>query len=142
MLKHLSFFYKNMQIIHSYIQHIIRIAAIILSIMVVSSCNLSLWQEKNEDDKIKIESKEISNSVMLTIEDEGVGIIERDLDRVFEKGFTGENGRKFGKSTGIGLYLCKKLCNKLGLGLEIQSKVNVGTKISIIFPKAENLIET
>lgn len=55
MLKHLSFFYKNMQIIHSYIQHIIRIAAIILSIMVVSSCNLSLWQEKNEDDKIKIE---------------------------------------------------------------------------------------
>lgn len=97
---------------------------------------------KGKDDKIKIESKEISNSVVLTIEDEGVGIIERDLDRVFEKGFTGENGRKFGKSTGIGLYLCKKLCNKLGLGLEIQSKVNVGTKISIIFPKAENLIET
>ena len=97
---------------------------------------------KGKDDKIKIESKEISNSVVLTIEDEGVGIIERDLDRVFEKGFTGENGRKFGKSTGIGLYLCKKLCNKLGLGLEIQSEVNVGTKISIIFPKAENLIET
>ena len=42
---------------------------------------------------------------------------------------------------GIGLYLCKKLCNKLGLGLEIQSEVNVGTKISIIFPKAENLVE-
>ena len=97
---------------------------------------------KGKNDKIKIESKEISNTVVLTIEDEGVGIIERDLDRVFEKGFTGENGRKFGKSTGIGLYLCKKLCNKLGLVLEIQSEVNVGTKISIIFPKAENLIET
>ena len=68
--------------------------------------------------------------------------VEEIADQVFEKGFTGENGRKFGKSTGIGLYLCKKLCNKLGLGLEIQSKVNVGTKISIIFPKAENLIET
>ena len=102
----------------------------------------SIKYSKGKDDKIQIESKEISNTVVLTIEDEGVGIIERDLDRVFEKGFTGENGRKFGKSTGIGLYLCKKLCNKLGLGLEIQSKVNVGTKISIIFPKAENLIET
>ena len=102
----------------------------------------SIKYSKGKDDKIKFESKEISNTVVLTIEDEGVGIIERDLDRVFEKGFTGENGRKFGKSTGIGLYLCKKLCNKLGLGLEIQSKVNVGTKISIIFPKAENLIET
>ena len=102
----------------------------------------SIKYSKGKDDKIQIESKEISNTVVLTIEDEGVGIIERDLYRVFEKGFTGENGRKFGKSTGIGLYLCKKLCNKLGLGLEIQSKVNVGTKISIIFPKAENLIET
>ena len=102
----------------------------------------SIKYSKGKDDKIQIESKEISNTVVLTIEDEGVGIIERDLDRVFEKGFTGENGRKFGKSTGIGLYLCKKLCNKLGLGLEIQSEVNVGTKISIIFPKAENLIET
>ena len=102
----------------------------------------SIKYSKGKDDKIQIESKEISNTVVLTIEDEGVGIIERDLDRVFEKGFTGENGRKFGKSTGIGLYLCKKLCNKLGLGLEIQSEVNVGTKISIIFPKAENLVET
>ena len=36
---------------------------------------------------------------------------------MFEKGFTGENGRKFGKSTGIGLYLCKKLCDKLGIGI-------------------------
>ena len=97
---------------------------------------------KGKDDKIKIESTKIDSSVVLTIEDNGVGIVEKDINRVFEKGFTGENGRKFGKSTGIGLYLCKKLCNKLGLGLEIQSKVNVGTKISIIFPKAENLIET
>ena len=91
----------------------------------------SIKYSKGKDDKIQIESKEISNTVVLTIEDEGVGIIERDLDRVFEKGFTGENGRKFGKSTGIGLYLCKKLCNKLGLGLEIQSKVNVGGAVNL-----------
>ena len=72
---------------------------------------------KGKDDKIKIESKALANSIVLTIEDNGVGINERDLSRVFEKGFTGENGRKFGKSTGIGLYLCKKLCYKMGLGL-------------------------
>ena len=45
------------------------------------------------------------------------------------------------KSTGIGLYLCKKLTDKLGLGLQVQSEENVGTEISIIFPKSENISE-
>ena len=96
---------------------------------------------KGKDDKIEIYLKKISSAVVLTIKDHGVGIIERDLNRVFEKGFTGENGRKFGKSTGIGLYLCKKLTDKLGLGLQVQSEENVGTEISIIFPKSENISE-
>ena len=96
---------------------------------------------KGKDDKIEIYLKKISSAVILTIKDHGVGIIERDLNRVFEKGFTGENGRKFGKSTGIGLYLCKKLTDKLGLGLQVQSEENVGTEISIIFPKSENISE-
>ena len=96
---------------------------------------------KGKDDKIEIYLKKISSAVILTIKDHGVGIIERDLNRVFEKGFTGENGRKFGKSTGIGLYLCKKLTDKLGLGLQVQSEENMGTEISIIFPKSENISE-
>lgn len=83
---------------------------------------------------IKIYSVENKNNIVLNIEDNGVGIIDRDLNRVFEKGFTGENGRTFAKSTGIGLYLCKKLCGKLGLGINIESKDNVGTKVKIIFP--------
>lgn len=95
---------------------------------------------KGQEDKIKIESKILANSIVLTIEDNGVGINERDLNRVFEKGFTGENGRKFGKSTGIGLYLCKKLCDKMGLGLSIESKENKGTKVTVIFPQIKNLI--
>lgn len=95
---------------------------------------------KGKEDKIKIESKKVANAVVLTVQDNGVGIIERDINRVFEKGFTGENGRKFGKSTGIGLYLCKKLCVKLGLGLQIESNVNEGTKVSIVFPQTENII--
>lgn len=84
--------------------------------------------------KIKITSQKLANSVVLTVEDNGVGILERDINRVFEKGFTGENGRKFGKSTGMGLYLCRKLCLRLGMQINISSKVNEGTKVSLIFP--------
>jgi signal transduction histidine kinase len=75
-----------------------------------------------------------ANSVMLTIEDNGVGIIDKDINRVFEKGFTGENGRRFTKSTGMGLYLCQKLCSKLGLKITIDSEVNKGTKVTLMFP--------
>jgi len=83
---------------------------------------------------ISIYSIKKANSVMLTIEDNGVGIIDKDINRVFEKGFTGENGRKFSKSTGMGLYLCEKLCLKLGLKITIDSEVNKGTKVTLIFP--------
>ena len=96
---------------------------------------------KGNNDKIEIESQKQNNSIILSIKDYGVGINEKDIGRVFEKGFTGENGRKFGKSTGIGLYLCKKLCEKLGLGLYIDSKENNGTKVTIIFPTTENITE-
>lgn len=83
---------------------------------------------------ISIYTKENQNSNSLIIEDNGVGINQRDIERVFEKGFTGENGRIFGKSTGMGLYLCKSLCEKLGLGIKIDSKETIGTKVEILFP--------
>ena len=92
---------------------------------------------KSNEGEVSIYSKINENNIILTIEDNGVEISERDIDRVFEKGFTGENGRKFGKSTGIGLYLCKKLCNKLGVGMSLTSKENIGTKVNIIFPKGK-----
>ncbi len=91
---------------------------------------------KTKDAKVHISSKNIENAVILTIKDNGVGICEKDINRVFEKGFTGENGRIFGKSTGIGLYLCDKLCNKLGLVLAIESDLNIGTVVRIKFPKS------
>ncbi|MBD7985477.1 HAMP domain-containing histidine kinase [Sporosarcina sp. Sa2YVA2] len=89
---------------------------------------------KDRNGKVTISTIQNENNIVLTIEDNGIGIIENDLNRVFEKGFTGENGRKFGKSTGIGLYLCKKLAKQLGLGLTLTSKTGEGTKVSIIFP--------
>jgi signal transduction histidine kinase len=57
------------------------------------------------------------------------------VDRVFEKGFTGENGRAFGRSTGLGLYLCKKLCLKMGLGIRVRSSSAEGTAMELAFPK-------
>ena len=91
---------------------------------------------KKEDKKIEIYSMEKNDKVILYIKDNGIGIKKGEITRVFEKGFTGENGRRIGqKSTGIGLYLCKKLCDKLGLGIELNSKIDLGTEVRIIFPK-------
>lgn len=84
--------------------------------------------------ELKIYCSESSKYVILNIEDNGDGISNKDLSRVFDKGFTGENGRKFGKSTGIGLYLCKKLCKKLGLDIKLISEEGKFTRVSIIFP--------
>lgn len=75
----------------------------------------------------------------LVIEDNGIGIKEEDLPRIFEKGFTGFNGRYEKKSSGLGLYLCKKTLDKLGHHIEISSKVGEGTRIEITFPKEDTL---
>ena len=88
--------------------------------------------------KISINLIKNENNTILTIEDNGVGITDKDIRKVFEKGFTGNNGRKFGRSTGMGLYICKKLCDKLGIGINIISKENEGTKISLAFPYDKN----
>ncbi len=91
---------------------------------------------KEENKKIEIYSEEKKENVILYIKDNGIGIKKGEITRVFEKGFTGENGRIIGKkSTGIGLYLCQKLCNKLGLGLELNSEKDIGTEVKIVFPK-------
>lgn len=97
----------------------------------------SIKYSGSKEPAINIYSIKKTNSVMLFIEDNGVGIIEKDIDRVFEKGFTGENGRRFSKSTGMGLYLCEKLCSKLGLKISIDSEVNKGTRVTLVFPLSD-----
>jgi signal transduction histidine kinase len=64
----------------------------------------------------------------LIIQDTGIGIQEEDIPRIFDRGYTGFNGRLDKKSTGIGLYLCKNICNKLNIDLQIESVVGEGTK--------------
>ncbi|MCI8394046.1 MAG: HAMP domain-containing histidine kinase [Bacilli bacterium] len=88
---------------------------------------------EKEQKKIEIFCEKQKNCVILIIEDNGSGIKESDLRRVFEKGFTGSDRTK-AKSTGIGLYLAKKICNNLGLGFEIASCYQQGTIVKIIFP--------
>ncbi len=70
---------------------------------------------------------------ILYIEDTGIGIDETDLPRVFEKGFTGGNGRIDKKATGIGLYLCRKIVRRLSHKIEIESRAGVGTTVKIDF---------
>ena len=94
----------------------------------------SIKYTREKEGKVRAYTVKNENNIVLTLEDNGIGIIDKDINRVFEKGFTGENGRKYGKSTGIGLYLCKKLSDQLGLGISLTSKIGEGTKVNIIFP--------
>lgn len=68
---------------------------------------------------------------LLTIRDTGIGIAPEDLPRIFEKGYTGYNGRSDKKATGIGLYLCQRICRDLGHGISAQSEVDRGTVITV-----------
>lgn len=73
-----------------------------------------------------------TDSIILSVEDNGIGIPQSDLSRIFEKGFTGQNGRTIHSSTGIGLYLCRRLCDKLGIDISASSE-RKGTAISLSF---------
>ena len=68
---------------------------------------------------------------ILCIEDTGIGISAEDLPRVFENGYTGFNGREDKRASGIGLYLCRRVCDNLGHKISAESKQGVGTKIMI-----------
>ncbi|MCI8505893.1 MAG: HAMP domain-containing histidine kinase [Lachnospiraceae bacterium] len=72
----------------------------------------------------------------LVIEDSGIGIDPADLPRIWERGFTGENGRTVGSATGIGLYLCREICRKLSHVITIESESGVGTKVCIQMDEA------
>lgn len=77
----------------------------------------------------------------LVIEDSGIGISEEDIPRVFERGFTGFNGRMDKKSTGLGLYLCREILKKLNHKIYITSKVGHGTRVSLDLASDEFILE-
>lgn len=90
---------------------------------------------------IFIYTEEKENKKCLVIEDSGIGIWAEDLPRVFEKGFTGYNGRADKKSTGIGLYMCKKIMERLNHQIWIESEVDKGTKVYLDLAREEWTIE-
>ena len=94
---------------------------------------------RSEDPVITISARPLGKQVQLTVSDNGIGIPAHELSRVFHRGFTGSNGRARGGSTGIGLYLCKKLAGFLELGLEITSEEGRGTTVTLTFPAKEAL---
>lgn len=90
--------------------------------------------KKEESLRITIDTLRENNSTALIVSDNGIGIQDIEIGRIFDKGFTGTNGRHNRQSTGIGLYLCRKLCRKLGISIEARSEEGKYTKILLHFP--------
>lgn len=91
----------------------------------------------SQSGEIKIYTSEEPQMTYVHIQDNGIGIPATDLPRIFDRGFTGNNGRKNEKATGMGLYLCKTLCDKLYLKISASSVPSKGTTITIGFPASD-----
>lgn len=89
-------------------------------------------QYRTEQPVLRFFAYQRQDQVILSVEDNGIGIPACDLPRIFEKGFTGQNGRIMQQATGIGLYLCRRLCDKLGVGIMAESSGD-GTVIRLSF---------
>lgn len=85
---------------------------------------------------IEITTSASESATELKVLDCGIGIPAVDLPRVFDKGFTGSNGRRERRSTGLGLYLCRKLCDALDVGLSVRSKEGEWTEFTLVFGSA------
>lgn len=94
---------------------------------------------RSEHPAVTLCAKQIGQQVRLVVQDNGIGIPVHELPRIFDRGFTGSNGRSRGGSTGMGLYLCRKLADCLQIDLQITSEVGIGTAVSITFPAKGNL---
>ncbi len=94
---------------------------------------------RGEAPVLVLRGRKLGRQVQLTIQDNGIGIPEHELPRIFERGFTGSNGRRYGGSTGMGLYLCRRLAGFLEIGLQVSSGVGRGTSVTLTFPAKEDL---
>lgn len=90
-----------------------------------------------ENKKVYFETTIQDNEVIFSVRDEGIGIPDSDIKRVTKAFFTGENGRKTGESTGMGLYLAHEICNRLGHRMHISTRVGEGTTVSVTFKRQE-----
>ncbi len=108
-----------------------------LEFMLNQLVNNSIKYRRDSDAQIKVAAKENNKNIELSVWDNGIGIQASDLYQVFDKSFTGKNGRIRSKSTGMGLYIVKKLCDKLGHRLAIDSVEGSYTCVKITFSRNE-----
>lgn len=94
---------------------------------------------RREHFTLTLSAETTSDAVVLKIHDNGIGIAPEEVPRVFDKGFTGSNGRQFPRATGMGLYLSKRLCDQMNVGLDIESQRGEGTTVRLIFPQSAPL---
>ncbi|KAF6561136.1 sensor histidine kinase [Paenibacillus sp. EKM202P] len=83
---------------------------------------------------LKLISDVRDHVIVLKVQDEGIGIPNKDIERVFEAYYTGENGRKYSEPTGMGLYLVAEICKRLNHDIQLTSTVGEGTTVEILFP--------
>ena len=107
-----------------------------LEFMLVQLISNSIkYRSEDRESVIKITAEEGTESVKLRFYDNGIGIPKSDLPYIFDRSFTGENGRIRSKSTGMGLYIVRNLCEKLGHHVSADSKQSEFTEITITFGK-------
>lgn len=100
----------------------------------LGQCLSNAIRYRKDEPVIRLASVQAGDAICLTITDNGAGIPKDELPRIFERGFTGSNGRAKGQSTGMGLYICKKLADFLQIKLEAASVQGEYTTISLTFP--------
>lgn len=94
---------------------------------------------RSQSPVVALSARHLGRQVQLTVQDNGIGIPTHELPRVFDRGFTGSNGRCRGGSTGMGLYLCRQLAEALEIDLRVASEVGKGTCVTLTFPSKDNL---
>ena len=87
-----------------------------------------------ENPRLTLSCKSSGSQAVLSFADNGTGIAPEDIPRVFDKGFTGQNGRKNRRSTGIGLYLCRKFCRHMQADIVVSSREGEGTTVTVTLP--------
>lgn len=92
-----------------------------------------------ENPVISLSAKALGQLTQLTVQDNGIGIPKHELQRIFDRGFTGSNGRARGGATGMGLYICQKLSRHMSVDIRAQSTEGEGTTVTMTFPSKANL---
>lgn len=110
----------------------------VINQIVINAIKYTATTEKDKK-TINFNIKEDTAKIVVSIEDNGIGIPKEDLGRVFNAFFTGKNGRKISESTGMGMYLSKRICEELGNELYVESEEGKGTSFYIVFYKGKNI---